>query len=64
MTIAEKLRGAKGLLTVRQIAEALGCHGQTVYGWIATGKLPCVRVGGRVKFDGAAIAEWLEKRSM
>jgi excisionase family DNA binding protein len=64
MKIAEKLRDARGLLTVRQVAEALGSHIQTVYSWVAEGKLPCVRVGCRLKFDGAAIADWLDKRSM
>lgn len=64
MTIAEKLRTAKGLLTVQQVAEALGSHPQTVYSWVAEGKLPHVRVGSRVKFDGNVIADWLDKRTL
>ena len=64
MTVIQKLRAAKGLLTVRQVAEALGSHPQTVYSWVAEGKLPHVRVGSRVKFDGHVIADWLDKRTL
>jgi len=64
VTVAEKLRSAKGLLTVRQVAEALGSHPQTIYSWVAEGRLPHVRVGSRLKFDGHVIADWLAKRTL
>ena len=64
MQIAEELRRAKGLLSVRQLAEALAAHPQTIYGWVAAGKLPHLRVGSRVKFDGNAIADWLDRRTL
>jgi excisionase family DNA binding protein len=64
MGIAEELRKAKGLLSVKQVAEALGSHPQTIYGWVTEGKLPHVRIGSRVKFDGHAIADWLDKRTL
>ena len=40
VTKQEELRRAKGLLSVRQVAEALGAHPQTIYRWAAEGKLP------------------------
>jgi excisionase family DNA binding protein len=58
------LRKAKSLLSVKQLAEALGSHPQTIYGWVTAGKVPHIRVGSRVKFDGHAIADWLDKRTM
>jgi excisionase family DNA binding protein len=64
VTTAEKLRTAKGLLTVQQVAEALGSHPQTIYSWVTEGKLPHVRVGSRVKFDGQVLADWLDKRTL
>lgn len=64
MTIAEKLKSSQGLLTVKQVAEALGAHPQTIYGWVSEGKLPHVRVGSRVKFDGYALANWLDQRTL
>jgi len=64
MGIAEELRRTKGLLSVRQVAEALGSHPQTIYGWVSEGKLPHVRVGSRIKFDGNTLADWLQRRTL
>ena len=64
MGIADELRSAKGLLSVKQVALALGSHPQTIYGWVTEGKLPHVRIVSRVKFDGHAIADWLDKRTL
>jgi excisionase family DNA binding protein len=62
--IADRLRRSPSLLTVQQVAEALGFNKMTIYDWVTKGKLPHVRVGSRIKFDGAAIADWLEKRTL
>jgi excisionase family DNA binding protein len=64
MSVVEQLRSAKGLLSVKQVAGLLSAHVQTIYGWANDGKLPHVRVGSRVKFDGHVIADWLEKRTL
>jgi len=63
MSKQDELRARKGLMSVREVAEALGSHIQTIYGWVEEGKLPCFRVGGRIKFDGKAIADWLDSRA-
>lgn len=44
----------KGLLimknkTVRQFANDLGVHPNTVYHWIRTGMLPCLKMGGLIR---------------
>jgi len=64
MTITGRLSLSAGLLTVKQVAVALGCHPMTIYGWAEEGKIPHVRVGSRLKFDGGALAAWLEKRQV
>jgi excisionase family DNA binding protein len=64
LTITEQLKSSKGLLSVREVAEALGSHIQTIYSWVEEGKLPCFRVGGRIKFDGTAVADWLDRRTL
>ena len=38
MGIAEELRKAKGLLSVKQVAEALGSQPQTTYSWATEGR--------------------------
>jgi excisionase family DNA binding protein len=63
LTIAEQLKSSKGLLSVQQVAEALAAHPQTVYSWAQEGKLPYFRIGGRIKFDPTAIADWLNRRA-
>lgn len=42
----------KPLLTVREVAEALGCREDTLYRWISEGRspLPVVRLGRSVRF--------------
>ena len=64
MTIIEHFKTTKGPLTVKQVAEALGCHIMTIYGWVEEGKIPHMRIGRRVKFDGAILAIWLDKRTL
>lgn len=37
--------GEETLLTVKEAADALGVHPQTLRTWIRTGYMPCLRVG-------------------
>lgn len=64
MTIAERLRATKKPLTVKEVAETLGCHIMTIYDWIKEGKIPHMRIGSRIKFDPGALASWVEARSI
>ena len=63
MSKQEELRARKGLMSVREVAETLGSHIQTVYSWTDEAKIPYFRVGGRIKFDPTAIADWLDRRA-
>ncbi len=63
MTLIERLK-AKKIWTVKDLAEELGCHIMTVYGWIDEGKIPHMRIARRVKFDGATLAVWMDKRTL
>ena len=52
-------------ITVRECAEFLGCHLQTVYSWIDSGKLVAARVGRRfVRVDLKALENDLEKQTL
>jgi len=43
-------------ISPREAAEYLGCHLQTVYGWIDSGKLVAARIGRRfVRIDFQAL---------
>ena len=50
------------LLTVRELAELLRLHVKTVERMARAGRLPSLRVFGRVRFRSSDIASWLAAR--
>ena len=64
MDVIQKLRAAEGLLTVTKLTIILSKDRQTLYRWAWAGKLPHLRIGGRLMFDPQRIADWLERRSL
>jgi excisionase family DNA binding protein len=61
-TIDNTLRTSAKLLPLKALALTLGIHYQTLYGWVREGSIPFTRVGARIKFDGSAVADWLDRR--
>ena len=47
------------LWTVREAAAFLRLGRNTVYEWAASGKLPSLRLGSRVRFLPSALRRWL-----
>jgi len=50
------------MLTVRQLASALGVHPNWVYERAASGELPSYKIGGARRFLPSEVAAWLQKR--
>ena len=50
------------LLTAREVAEFLGVHEKTVYGWINQDGLPCFRLGNRLRFRANDVLRWVTAR--
>jgi len=50
------------LLRVPELAALLGVHEKTIYDWVARRRLPCLRLGNRLRFDPNDIARWLASR--
>jgi len=50
------------LLTVRDLANYLGVHEKTVHRWRRSQGLPCVVLGGRLRFLPRDVLRWLEAR--
>lgn len=48
------------LLTVREVAEWLRMKPSTIYDWAAAGRLPCLRLRGRLRFLRGDVARWIE----
>lgn len=51
------------LLTADEVAERLGIHPKTIYLAARTGKLPCRRLGGAVRFVWSEVDEALENEA-
>jgi excisionase family DNA binding protein len=64
MDVVQKLRAFEGLITVRQVSAVLSKDRQTIYRWAWDGRLPHLRIGSRLMFDPARLADWLEARSL
>jgi len=58
-SLVEILDSCANLITVNQLAALLTKHQQTVYKWMRQGKIPFIRVEGRVGFDPSTIANWI-----
>lgn len=54
-------RAPLALLTVREVAFALGCGRTSVYGLIARGELPTVKVGRLTRIPVSAVAEFVSR---
>src|SRR4026209_919580 len=50
------------LWTVRDLARFLNVHERTVARWVRFGRLPCVRIGSRLRFDRQDVLRWVAAR--
>ncbi len=64
MSIPSELRHKRGFLTVNQVADLTGSHPITVHRWTKQGKMPSLRIGGRVRIDPRSLADWLDSRTV
>ena len=52
-------RGRQRLLTVTEAATFMGVRPKTVYAWVASGRLSCLRAGNRLRFRTSDLERWL-----
>ena len=50
------------LWNVAETASFLRIHQKTLYDWAGRGKIPCVRIGSRLRFDPQDITRWVAAR--
>jgi predicted DNA-binding transcriptional regulator AlpA len=62
LTVIERLRMTKGLISADLLSQLLGQCKATTYKQAEQGILPSFRIGYTVKFDAAQIAQWLESK--
>ena len=51
------------LLRPVEVAEAIGVGRSKVYELLASGALPSIRIGGRVRVPVAELREWIERQA-
>jgi len=56
---SSEISANEALWTVREAAAFLRLGRNTVYEWAASGKLPSVRLGSRIRFLPSALRRWL-----
>ena len=61
MTLIERIQSREALLTLNEVAALLGSHPQTLYKACRKGKMPHLKHGGRIKFDPASLASFLQR---
>lgn len=47
------------LLTIRDLAQQLQIKPATLYAWAASGKIPCLKIHGVLRFDPKSVQDWL-----
>jgi excisionase family DNA binding protein len=50
------------LLTSRELGDLLGFSAATVVDWAEAGKIPCFKIGGRLRFRLFEVEAWLEQQ--
>ncbi len=56
---SSEINASVALWTVREAAAFLRLGRNTVYEWAASGKLPSLRLGSRIRFLPSALRRWL-----
>ena len=52
----------ESLLTVPEVARLCRLSPKTIYAWEASGRIPCILIGNRIRFDRRDVLRWLEAR--
>ena len=54
--------GLTPLWTIAEVADYLRVNEKTIRRWINSQGLPCLRLGGRLRFNGSDILRWTSAR--
>jgi len=54
--------GLGGLLTIAEVAAYLRVDQKTVRRWVTARRIPCLRIGTRIRFDHGDLVSWVRQR--
>lgn len=63
-SIASRIYAYKRLLTAEELAGFLSLSEKHVFRLAKTGRVPCIRLGGAVRFDPKATGTWLRQNCL
>lgn len=58
--LSEILRRQTKAISIAQVAELLAVSRSKVHAMVQAGKIPHYRIGATIRFDGQALAVWLD----
>lgn len=60
--LARPKRGVEPLAKVREVADVLGVHPKTIERWRKKNGLPCLRLGGSIRYEISDVLRWASAR--
>lgn len=63
-SLANLVRRRRTAWTAEELAEVLSLSRKHIYKLAKNGRIPSLRIGGAIRFDPHATAEWLESKAM
>jgi len=58
----EGSHGLPELLTIAEVATFLRVNPKTIRRWVTARRIPCLRIGTRIRFDRGEIVSWVRQR--
>lgn len=62
MNLPDEIESQQGALRVEWLSKKLNISKKTLYRMASRGSLPCIRIGGCVRFNPKSVADWLRNR--
>lgn len=62
--ITDIIRNHRTFWTADELSEVLAISRKHVYKLAKSGRIPCYRMGGAIRFDPEDTAQWLEERAI
>jgi excisionase family DNA binding protein len=63
-SVTSSIRASKSFLTADELAEILKLTKQHIYKLAKAGRMPSHRIGGAVRFEPKATADWIDAKAM
>jgi excisionase family DNA binding protein len=62
VNIRKKLAAFPRAITTEELSNLLAISKRTIQRWTRLGSLPCLRLGGQIRFCPKEVSDWLDKR--